>query len=109
MGVRRAGELVTAAEQMRAAMLRREPVDALALIHLDNSESHFADDRVWTARKGKRRRRMPRILRPRALRCRKGAAARQKVFPETRARSSSEKAGFAKDKSASECLAGEVT
>jgi hypothetical protein len=37
MAIRRAGELVTAAEQMRAAMLRGDPVDALALIRLDNS------------------------------------------------------------------------
>jgi hypothetical protein len=37
MAVRRAGELVTAAEMERAKMLRGEPVDPLALIRLDNS------------------------------------------------------------------------
>jgi hypothetical protein len=37
MAIRRAGELVVAAEMQRAAMLRGEPVDALALVRLDNN------------------------------------------------------------------------
>src|ERR1700681_4224312 len=37
MAVGRAGELVVATEMQRARMLRGEPVDALALIRLDNN------------------------------------------------------------------------
>jgi hypothetical protein len=37
MAIRRAAELTVAAEQQRAALLRGDPVDSLALIRLENA------------------------------------------------------------------------
>jgi hypothetical protein len=54
MAVRRAGELVTAAEQERAKMLRGEPVDALALIRLDNNAARAVRLLALPERRGKR-------------------------------------------------------